>query len=158
MEVPELHPDLGPVAFLLGRWHGEARSLWLGDEIVFREETVFEHFGKPWISYRQQTWRADGLPSHGESGYLAVKPDGSVTLTIAQPSGVVEVSTGRAEGGRVEVDSARLALSEDAKPVTGVARSIFVEDEGVLAYLLRVSLNGEPLADHIAGRLLVTAS
>lgn len=154
MIVTQLHPDLEPLAFLLGRWQGEARSLWADPEIVFAEEVVFDHFGKPSIAYSQRTWRLeDGAPSHAESGYLSAPRDGSLTLTIAQPTGVVEVSTGSLSGSRIELSSVALALAPDAKPVTAVSRAISVDEDGVLRYLLRIALNQEELADHIAGEL-----
>jgi len=153
VDLPELPSTLGPVAFLLGHWRGEAHSLWPDEELHFVDDTVFDFVGKPWIAYRQQTWLVDVRPSHAESGYLSVKEDGAATLTIAQPSGIVEVSTGTADAGRIELSSIHLGRAPDAKPVTAIARSLHLEDGDVLRYLLRVSLNGEPLADHISGEL-----
>jgi hypothetical protein len=154
MTAIEMHPDLAPLAFLLGRWQGEARSLWEGPEVVFGEEVTFEHFGKPALAYRQRAWRVSDLsPSHSESGFLSPKADGLVTVTIAQPTGVVEVSSGTIAGTRIDVGSVTVALAPDAKPVTGIARSIGVDKDGALRYLLRIALNYEPLADHMVAEL-----
>jgi hypothetical protein len=97
---PALHPNLAPLEFLIGRWEGRAEGLWSPEgPIVFREKMEFGHVGKPFLSYRQQTWLEEGgLASHGESGYLAIDEDGKLTWTIAEPSGVVEVHAGRVEG------------------------------------------------------------
>jgi hypothetical protein len=150
--TPPLHPDVAHLGFLLGTWHGESRARWDPSlEIVFSEETVFSHVGKPWLAYRQQTWNPEGVASHGESGYL-IATNGGIDWTIAQPTGVVEVQVGSVSGGTIVVGSHAIALAPTADNVTSVSRTVSVEGDD-LRYELRIALNGEPPAPHIEGRL-----
>ncbi|HEV2360357.1 MAG TPA: FABP family protein, partial [Acidimicrobiales bacterium] len=97
MTTPEASADLGVLEGLVGHWRGESAGLWNpADPIVFDEEVFFGQVGKPWLSYRQQTYRQGGPASHGESGYLIPAGPGRVEWTIAQPSGIVEVHAGTA--------------------------------------------------------------
>ena len=113
---------------------------------------IFDHVGKPNLGYRQQTWRLDGVASHGEAGYLIAAGPGRVNWTVAEPSGIVEALTGSVDGQRLELEAAAIALAPGAKRVTAVERSLWVEGD-VLRYELRIAMNDEPLADHISGEL-----
>jgi hypothetical protein len=156
-EDPPLHPSLSPIAFLLGRWKGEALGLWSPESpISFRDEVVFGHVGKHYLTFRQQAWRRDGLASHGESGYLTIEGDGTITWTIAEPTGIVEVHSGTVDGSRLEVRCAAIGRGPDATNVTAVERSVSVDGDE-LTYRIRIGMNGEPPAEHIEGRLLRSA-
>lgn len=153
-----VHPALAPLAFLIGSWAGTAEGVWVeGEPIQFRDEIEFAHVGKPYLSFRQQSWHADGAPSHGESGYLAISASGTVTLTVAQPSGIVEVHAGTIEDGVLRMACVAIGLGPEAKRVTGAERTLHLDGEE-LHYRLRIAMNGEPLADHILGRLSRGAS
>jgi nitrobindin-like protein len=151
----ELHPACAPFAFLIGRWEGEGRGLWAADPpFTYREEVVFDHSGKPFIRYAQRTWAADdGRPMHAETGYLRPAPGGRVELVIAQPTGIVEVHAGRLDGHAVDLEPAAVMVTPTAKNVTGISRGLRVDDDGSLRYLVRIGVNGEPLADHLQATL-----
>jgi hypothetical protein len=152
--TPPIHPEVAHLVFLLGTWRGESRGKWdPSAEVVFSEETLFSHVGKPWLAYRQQTWNPQGVASHGESGYLIARgEEGAVDWMIAQPSGVVEVQVGSVRDGRIVVRSHAIGRAPTARNVTAVSRTMSVEGD-TLRYELRISINDEPPALHIEGRL-----
>src|SRR5436190_257570 len=56
---PSLHPDIEPLALLLGTWSGRGRGEYLAIEPPGYEETVtFAQLGKAFLFYQQRTWRA----------------------------------------------------------------------------------------------------
>jgi hypothetical protein len=150
---PPLHPNVEPLEFLLGTWEGRSEGLWIPDRrVVFRDRMEFGHVGNPALSFRQQTWLDDGRASHGESGYLAIDEHGVVTWTIAEPSGVVEVHTGRAHGTELEMRCVAIGRASDAINVTAVERELEVDGDQ-LSYRIRIAMNDEAPADHIVGVL-----
>ncbi len=53
---PPLHPDLEPVAWLLGSWRGEgAGSFPTIQSFRYGEELRFWHVGKPFLAFAQRT-------------------------------------------------------------------------------------------------------
>ena len=94
-----VHPDLGPLAALLGEWHGEGEGRWGGGEpFHYREWVTFSHNGKPFLAYSQRTLGDDGRPLHAETGFWRPVADGSVEVAITHPIGVVEIELGRWAG------------------------------------------------------------
>ena len=60
MSVPELHPSLEHLGFLVGHWHG------LGvvgyptiTESRYEQEISFSHDGRPFLAYRSTSWLID---------------------------------------------------------------------------------------------------
>lgn len=159
MSAPPLHPDCEPLSFLVGRWEGEGRGLWAADPpFAYREEVVIDHSGKPFLRYAQRTWAADDArPMHAEAGYLRPAPDSGVELLVVQPIGIVEIHAGRVAGAALDLHLETLGVAPSAKPVTAVSRRLWLDDAGALRYLVRLGMNGEPLADHLTAALLRVA-
>ncbi|HXN04047.1 MAG TPA: FABP family protein [Candidatus Acidoferrum sp.] len=151
MVAIELHTALAPVAFLLGTWRGEGEGQYPSIEpFRYREEIRFTHNGKPFLIYNQRTESIDtGQPMHGEAGYLRLVGEGRVEFVIAQPIGYAEVSLGRVDGQRIDVESASVARTPTAKPVTSISRSLWLEGEK-LRYELKMGMGGAPPAPHLA--------
>ena len=101
----ELHPDVTPLAFLLGSWHGRGTGEYPTVEpFEYEEQLEFAHVGKPYLTYRQRTWRlldGDRLPSHMELAFWRPGPNGGVEVISAHPNGVVEIEIGTVTAGRV---------------------------------------------------------
>jgi hypothetical protein len=150
MLVTELNPALTPVAFLLGTWRGEGEGQYPSiKSFRYREEIRFAHNGKPFLIYTQRTEAIEtGQPMHGEAGYMRLVGDGRVEFLIAQPIGYAEISLGRVDGQRIDVECASVSRTPTAKPVTSISRSLWMEGE-TLRYELKMGMEGAPLAPHL---------
>ena len=146
----ELNPALTPVAFLLGTWRGEGEGQYPSIKpFRYREEIRFSHNGKPFLIYTQRTEAIDtAQPMHGEAGYLRLVGDGRVEFVIAQPIGYAEISLGRVDGQRIDVECASVARTPTAKAVTSISRSLWMDGE-TLRYELKMGIDGAPLARHL---------
>jgi THAP4-like, heme-binding beta-barrel domain len=148
-----LHPDVEVLAFLLGQWRGEGRGAYPTiDDFRYRDEVLFDHVGKPFVSYTQRTWLSDGAPSHTEVGYLRAQPAGRVELVVAQPGGRVEVDEGTLRGTHLELLSAVMAHTRSAKEVAEVRRVVDVDGD-VMRCGVEMAAVGQPRQFHIEAEL-----
>jgi hypothetical protein len=148
-----LHPDMAPLAVLIGRWSGQGHGEYPTIDSFDYEETVsFSHVGKPFLAYTQQTKRSiGGQPLHAETGYWRMAAPDGVELVVAHPTGVVEIAEGSIAGNIIRLRSA-VALTKTAKEVTGVERD-FTIGEDALHYSVRMAAVGQPLTHHLAATL-----
>jgi hypothetical protein len=146
----DLNPAVAPVAFLLGTWRGEGEGQYPTIKpFRYREEMRFSHNGKPFLIYTQRTEAIEtGQPLHGEAGYLRLVGDGRVEFVIAQPIGFAEISLGRVDGQRIDVESASLGRTPTAKPVTSISRSLWLEGD-TLRYELKMGMEGVSRVQHL---------
>lgn len=95
--------DQNILHLLVGEWsgtgHGEFPTI---EPFEFLETLRFSSDNRPFLHYEQKTKRrnseqADYVPSHWESGFIRLLPDGQVQLTSAQSGGRLEVLTGPLE-------------------------------------------------------------
>src|SRR6266542_3801013 len=81
MDEPALHPDLEPIASLLGTWAGEGEGDWPSSgPFRYGEEMSFEQVGEPFLLYAQRSWTAGGEPLHFERGFVRPAGAGRVEL------------------------------------------------------------------------------
>lgn len=153
METP-LHPDVEPLAFLLGSWRGEGAGQYPTIEpFGYVEEISFVHVGKPWLLYSQRTRHAvEDRPLHAETGYFRPVGGGRLELVMAYPTGHVEVSAGAVAGATIELHTASLAATPTAKRVDEVVRRITVDGDE-LRYELAMAAVGLPLTPHLKATL-----
>jgi hypothetical protein len=155
---PDLHPNLQPLAPLLGTWQGRGSGEYPTIEsFEYLEEVTFSHVGKPFLVYGQKTKSAvDGLPLHAETGYLRVPRHNEVELVLAHPSGITEIEVGRfvTDGTAVELEltTADVGLAPTAKDVTSLARR-FRLDGDELTYSVQMAAVGQPLLHHLSAAL-----
>ncbi|MDE0657668.1 MAG: FABP family protein [Acidimicrobiaceae bacterium] len=157
--MAELHPLCEPLAALLGTWRGRGQGSYPTiDDFAYAEELVFGHVGKPFLSMVQRSRDLlTGEPLHAEAGYLRALPDGAVELTVAQPSGVVEVDVGsvtKTSGGLVvELESAEVGLTSTAKSVTAVRRRLEVTGSTLISELWMAAVGEADLIHHVRSEL-----
>ena len=151
---PTLHPDVEPIAFLLGAWRGEGHGDWpTSGPFRYGEEMTFEHEGKAFLLYSQRSWGAEErTPLHFERGFFRLAGPGRVEVVLAHPLGIVEVAEGPLSGTAIEVASSTIALTATGSPVTELRRRMEVQGD-VLRYELHMAMRDVPLTRHLTGEL-----
>ena len=154
--MPGSHPDLEPLAFLLGTWRGEGEGDYPTiDRFRYGEEMVFEHVGDAFLLYRQSSWSLDDerAPLHFERGFFRPGAEpGSVELALAHPLGLTEVSEGRLDGPDLVFASEAIARSHTGSAVSGLSRRYRVEGDR-LTYELDMAMDETPMTRHLVAEL-----
>ncbi len=158
-EIPsDLHPDLTPIAFLLGHWHGNGHGDYPTiDAFQFGQEVAFTHDGRPFLHYFSRTWLLDadgndGRPLALETGFVRPRPGGAVELLLTHPTGFVEIYHGTVEGAKVELSTDAVVRTESAKEYTAGQR-LYGLVEGDLLWTFDMAAMGQELQSHIWARL-----
>src|ERR1700761_7412355 len=134
-----LHPDLAPLAFLLGRWEGAGVGGYPTIEsFQFGQEMVFSHNGKPFLSYTSRTWRLDA--------------EGHIGLPLATAAGISEISLGEISGTRVDLITDVVPRTETAKEYSAGRRLYGLIGED-LGWAYDMAAVGQPLQSHISAQL-----
>lgn len=157
--MPDLNPDLAPIAFLIGTWRGHGRGTYPTiEDFTYAEEITFlAPPGKPFLVYTQKTKRTGdhpeaGTPLHTETGYLRPVGSNRVELVLAMPTGVTEIHDGSIDGTHIELRTVTVGLTPTAKTVTSVERSLHVEGD-TLSYELLMGAVGQPHQLHLEANL-----
>lgn len=150
----DLHPDLTPLAFLLGEWRGEGRGEWPTTEpFGYAEEMRFAHLGEPFLLFTQHAFEpADGTTIHTETGFWRPTPDGGVDVTLAHPLGVSEVDEGTLDGAAVTLRSVAVGRAAHGEAVRGLERRYTVEGDS-LTYEVRMATDDHAMRHHLRGEL-----
>jgi hypothetical protein len=165
-EIPtDLHPDLMPVAWLLGTWHGNGKGEYPTIEpFSFEQEVVFAHDGRAFLHYFSRTWITDDAgerrePGALETGFLRLgeqEGDGEgghpVEFVLAHPTGYAEVWYGIADGARLTLATDVVARTSTASDYTAGQR-MYGLVEGDLMYANDMAAMDQPMQSHQWGRL-----
>ena len=151
-----MHPDVEPIAFLIGAWRGEGRGVYptiasfdYGEEIRFAAVP-----GKPFLSYQQRTWALDDQrPLHAETGYWRPKPAGRLEVVLAHPTGFAEIEEGTVEAGVIDLVATSIGRAATAKAVDGLRRRFELVGTDVLRYEVQLAAVGQPLQGHLTAEL-----
>jgi len=151
-----VHPDVEPLAFLLGTWRGEGTGAYptittfgYGEEVRFAEMA-----GKPFLAYTQRTWALDdGRGLHAEAGYWRPQPGGRLEVVLAHPTGLAEIQQGSVTGGCIELEATSIGHTDSAKPVAALTRRFELVEPDVLRYMVGMAAAGQPLQTHLQAEL-----
>jgi hypothetical protein len=155
---PDLHPDLVPIAFLLGHWQGNGQGDYPTiEKFQFGQEIGFTHDGRPFLHYFSRTWLLDDegnevRPLALETGFFRPKPEGILEVVLAHPTGFVEIYYGKVDGAKIEMTTDAVARTETAKEYTGGHR-LYGLVEGDLLWTFDMAAVGQSLQSHIWARL-----
>lgn len=143
-----------PLELLSGTWRGRGEGSYptIADFAYEEELTIIPVEGKPIARWSSTTRDAHtGEARHSESGFLRSMA-GGVELVLAHSFGVVELSGGRIDGGRLELSSADLHATATSKRVDRVDRTYTFEGDS-MRYTLDMAAVGMPLTHHLAATL-----
>ncbi len=151
---PKPHPDVEPIAFLLGTWRGEGKGTYPTIEpFAYREEVRFRHNGKPFLIYEQTTTHpVKGFPMHAEVGYWRPQAGGGIEIVLVHPTGIVEIQEGTVEATTIAVASTTVAKTSTAKLVNALERTYRLDGD-VLRYEVRMGAVGVPMTPHLSAEL-----
>ncbi|WP_426245922.1 FABP family protein [Nocardioides sp. LHG3406-4] len=158
-ELPDnLHPNCGPVAWLLGTWRGNGRGDYPTiDPFEYRQELIFTHDGRPFFHYMA---RAEIIDESGEkvrdgaieTGFLRCPEPGKVEFLLSHNTGFVEIWYGTAEGGKLQLTTDAVVRTATAKEYVGGTR-LYGNVEGDLLYAHDMAAMGQELQSHLWARL-----
>ena len=158
-EIPEnLHPDCGPIAWMLGTWQGNGHGDYPTIEpFQFGQELIFQQDGRPFFHYLARSWIVDDQSSKvreaaQETGFIRARPEGMVEVLLAHMTGFVEVWHGEAGAGKLEIVTDAVARTDSAKEYVGGKR-LYGNVEGDLLWTFDKAANEQPLQSHLWARL-----
>jgi hypothetical protein len=159
-EIPaDLHPNVHPFAWLLGRWEGGGE----GDyptisPFRFGQELIFQQDGRPFLHYMSRAWLVDEeggriREAAQETGFLRCLEGGSAELLLSHNTGFLELWHGTVEGAKLELATDAVVRTETAKEVTAGHR-LYGLVEGELWFAYDMAAVGQSLQPHLWGKLV----
>ena len=153
--IPEgLHPDLNPLAWLVGTWRGKGHGEYPNmDRFEFAHEVVFSHDERPFLTYFSRSWIIDAngdiiRAGASETGFWRVREGNILEVTIAHSSGLAEGWLGRFDGPKIQLVMDHSYASPSAKPIEEGSR-LYGLVEGELFYAYDIAADGYPLQAHL---------
>lgn len=155
--IPEgLHPDLYPVAWMVGKWGGKGMGEWPGvEKFEYVQEITFRHDGRPFLEYSSKSWIIDSEGNHirpgaSEAGYWRIKPNKVIELVLAHSTGISEGWLGKISDDRPAIQLAldHAYIAPTAKGVTDGAR-LYGLVEGQLFTSYDMAASGKELQAHL---------
>lgn len=155
---PNMHPNLAPLAWLIGRWEGAGVFGYPTIESAnFGQVIEVTHDRRPFLEWKSHTWLLDAegnqtAPLATELGFWRPLPDGEVELVLAHPTGIVEMYYGKTSPAKVELSTDGVLRSPSAKEYTAATR-LYGNVNGNLLWAMDMSAMGETNASHVSAEL-----
>lgn len=155
---PTLHPDIAPLAWLVGRWEGAGVVGYPTMESAnFGQEVVVSHEGQPWLRWDSQTWILDEQgekvrPYSTESGWWRAAGEGEVELLLAHPTGIVEMYYGSVEPARVELRTDGVIRSASATEYSAAQRMYGYVNSNLM-WVMDMASEGHPMTSYMSAEL-----
>jgi len=153
--IPEnLHPDLMPLAWLVGSWRGKGRGEYPNvPAFQFAQEVSFNHDGRPFLNYFSRSWIIDDnneiiRPAASEVGFWRVKENNVLEVILAHNTGIAEGWVGIVKGAKIQLEMDQGYSSPSAKIVTAGSR-LYGLVEGELFTSYDMAAEGQTLQAHL---------
>jgi len=153
--IPDnLHPDLMPLAWLVGSWRGKGRGEYPNvPGFQFAQEVSFNHDGRPFLNYFSRSWLIDDnneiiKPAASEVGFWRVKENNVLEVILAHNTGIAEGWVGIVSGAKIQLEMDQGYSSPSAKIVTAGSR-LYGLVEGELFTSYDMAAEGQTLQAHL---------
>ncbi len=153
--IPEnLHPDLMPLAWLVGTWRGKGRGEYPNVEgFQFAQEVSFNHDGRAFLNYFSRSWIIDDndeiiRPAASEVGFWRIKEKNVLEVLLAHNTGIAEGWVGLVQGAKIQLAMDQGYSSPTAKIVTAGSR-LYGLVEGELFTSYDMAALGQTLQAHL---------
>ena len=149
-----LHPELMPLAWMVGTWRGTGRGEYPTIEpFTFEQEVVFNHDGRNFLNYYSRTWILDDdgkvvKPGASETGFWRPKENKTLEVVIAHSTGISEGWVGVHDGPKIQLAMDQGYSAPSAKIVTAGSR-LYGLVEGELFFAYDMAAEGQTLQAHI---------
>ena len=153
--IPEnLHPDLMPLAWLVGTWRGKGRGEYPNvPGFQFAQEVNFNHDGRPFLNYFSRSWLIDDnneiiKPAASEVGFWRMKENNVLEVILAHNTGIAEGWVGIVKAAKIQLEMDQGYSSPSAKIVTAGSR-LYGLVEGELFTSYDMAAEGQTLQAHL---------
>ncbi len=155
-----LHPQMAPLAWLVGHWEGSGLFGYPTiTDARFGQELQISHDGRPFLQHRSKSWVLDEEGrkvrlSAGEQGYWRVGPDGDIELLLVHHTGILELFVGTRDVDRpyVQLRTDAVLRSPHAQEYNAALR-LYGYVESDLAWTMDMAAVGQPMTNHLSARL-----
>ena len=155
---PTIHPDIAPLAWLVGRWEGAGVLGYPTIESAnFGQELDVTHDERPFLRWESRTGILDEegnkvRPSGTELGFWRPGEEGHAELLLTHPTGIVEMYYGTVEPGRIQLQTDGVIRSPQAKEYSAATR-MYGLVESNLMWVMDMAAVGQPMTSHLSAEL-----
>ncbi len=155
---PDMHPDLAPLAWLIGDWAGAGVVGYPTIESAhFGQEISCSHDGRPFLRWESRTWLLDDdgnrvRPLATELGFWRPLPEGEVEFLLTHPTGILEMYYGKTSPAKIELRTDSVLRSPAAKEYSAGSRMYGYVNSNLM-WAMDMAAMGQPLQSHVSAEL-----